>query len=104
MGQGPYLHPTIQFSPEGTRAFAFLLLIAMGGRRERTSTSDAAIAAASASASASIAASQHAQLFQGVDKRSTAFKLLNSMGWKEGEGLVGGGLIGRVHIHPACSS
>jgi hypothetical protein len=27
-------------------------------------------------------------LFQGVDKSSTAFRLLASMGWKEGEGLV----------------
>ncbi len=27
-------------------------------------------------------------LFQGVDKASVSYKLLSSMGWKEGEGLV----------------
>ena len=26
--------------------------------------------------------------YQGVDKTSTAYKLLSSMGWQEGEGLV----------------
>jgi len=26
--------------------------------------------------------------YQGVDKKSTAYKLLSSMGWQEGEGLV----------------
>lgn len=29
-----------------------------------------------------------APLFQGVDKKSAGYKLLSSMGWKEGEGLV----------------
>jgi hypothetical protein len=27
-------------------------------------------------------------LYQGVDKASVSYKLLSSMGWKEGEGLV----------------
>jgi hypothetical protein len=29
-------------------------------------------------------------LYNGVDKGSTAYKLLASMGWKEGDGLVRG--------------
>lgn len=28
------------------------------------------------------------ELYNGIDKGSTAFKLLASMGWKEGDGLV----------------
>ena len=27
-------------------------------------------------------------LFQGVDKSSISYRMLSSMGWKEGEGLV----------------
>jgi hypothetical protein len=37
-----------------------------------------------------------ATLFQGVDKGSFAYKLLNKMGWSEGKGLVRSSACGRV--------
>jgi hypothetical protein len=46
-------------------------------------------------------------LFNGVDKDSTAYKLLASMGWREGEGLVRDWTTGqdsRVCMGPASLS
>lgn len=35
-------------------------------------------------------------MYQGIEKDSTAYKLLASMGWKEGEGLVSISMCGTL--------
>jgi hypothetical protein len=56
----------------------------MGKREKAAVASSAAISVKTLPSSTAMPPT----LFQGVDKSGAAFKLLSSMGWKEGEGLV----------------